>query len=135
MTPLRRVCATAVLVAAMIGFPSGLYPLVHGYYAVGAVVSVSAIGAVLAFRRLTEAAPYSRTASVIAALAALVFTADALGRTEVGKPGGARSVSTQVGLILLTYLAGVLVAFAASFLRLKRPVSPSGGADRRATNA
>jgi hypothetical protein len=119
LTPLRRASASLLLVTGMLGLPCTAYPLLYRQYAVAAFVGVSAVIALVAFRRLTHAVPYARSAATIAALAALVLTVDAISRTEIGKTGATRTVAEQTGLILLAALAGAVAAFAASFVKLR----------------
>jgi hypothetical protein len=102
----------------MLGLPCAAYPLSYRQYAVAVLVGVLAVTALVAFRRLTHGVPYSRGAAAIAALVVLLFTVDAVGRTDIGRIGGARTVFETTGLILLAALAGTLAAFAASFVRL-----------------
>ena len=103
----------------MLGLPCTAYPLLYREYAVAALVGVSAVIALVAFRRLTHAIPYARSAATIAALVALVFSVEATGRTEIGKTGATRTVFEQAGLILLAAMAGAVAAFAASFVKLR----------------
>jgi hypothetical protein len=135
LTLSRRVSASALLVAGMLGVPSVAYPLSHGQYAVAALVGVTAITALIAFRRFTRTLPYSGTAATIAALVALVATVDALGRTDIGKTGAPRTVFEQAGLIFLTCIAGAAAAFAASFVRLARLRPKPQGPDRPKSDA
>ena len=117
MTLLRRAAASMLLVAGMLGFLLATYFLVHEQYAVTATVGLSAAIALAAFRRLTNAVPYSRRAAAVAAVAALVLATDALSHTEVGKTGATRTTVQQAGLTLLMGVAGGLAAFTGSFFR------------------
>ncbi len=119
LTQLRRAAASILLVAGMLGLPGTAYPLLYRQYAVAALVGVSAVIALVAFRRLTHALPYARSAATIAALVALVVTVDATSRTQIGQTGATRTVVEQAALILLDVMAGAVAAFAASFVNLR----------------
>ena len=117
LTQLQRATASILLAAGMMGLAGAAYPLFYRQYAIAGLVGVSAVIALVAFRRVTHLVPYARSAAMFAAIAAFVLTQEALSRTEVGKVGATRTAFEQAGLILVDVMAAASAAFAASFVK------------------